>query len=120
MSKGEMEGLVVSHFHIKTIKQVRTIQNHCLETPDGGDGGDGGDVFFRSTGRLSSLYDLRRAHFYGNNAKNGMVIRNLTILYSQQSGVGVKGNIYTIKYLWGRRYTILRRRLIRRMTLAVR
>ena len=44
-----------------------------LEVPDGGDGGDGGDVYFRSTGRLSSLYDLRRAHFYGNNGKYGLV-----------------------------------------------
>jgi GTPase involved in cell partitioning and DNA repair len=44
-----------------------------LETPDGGDGGDGGSVYFRSTGRLSSLYDLRRAHFYGNNGGHGLV-----------------------------------------------
>jgi GTPase involved in cell partitioning and DNA repair len=44
-----------------------------IEVPDGGDGGDGGDVYFRSTGRLSSLYDLRRAHFYGNNGKYGLV-----------------------------------------------
>lgn len=41
--------------------------------PDGGSGGKGGDVYFRSTGRLSSLYDLRRAHFLGNNGKYGMV-----------------------------------------------
>ena len=44
-----------------------------LEVPDGGDGGDGGHVYFRSTGRLSSLYDLRRAHFFGNNGTNGLV-----------------------------------------------
>lgn len=41
--------------------------------PDGGSGGKGGDVYFRSTGRLQSLYDLRRAHFLGNNGKTGMV-----------------------------------------------
>lgn len=44
-----------------------------IGVPDGGDGGDGGDVYFRSTGRLSSLYDLRRAHFFGNNGKSGLV-----------------------------------------------
>jgi GTPase involved in cell partitioning and DNA repair len=44
-----------------------------IEVPDGGDGGDGGDVYFRSSGRLSSLYDLRRAHFYGNDGKYGLV-----------------------------------------------
>ena len=51
-----------------------------LEVPDGGDGGDGGDVYFRSTGRLSSLYDLRRAHFYGNNGKYGLVSLMILIL----------------------------------------
>ncbi len=44
-----------------------------LEYPDGGDGGHGGSVYFRATGRLSSLYDLRRAHFFGNNGKYGLV-----------------------------------------------
>lgn len=86
MSKGEMEGRVVSHIHIRTIKIVRIIKKYCLETPDGGDGGDGGDVFFRSTGRLSSLYDLRRAHFYGNNAKNGMVILKLKLFIVSKAG----------------------------------
>jgi GTPase involved in cell partitioning and DNA repair len=41
--------------------------------PDGGSGGQGGDVYFRATARLSSLYDLRRAHFQGNNGKAGRV-----------------------------------------------
>ena len=59
----------------KTMDQVilaLLIQNP-VEVPDGGDGGDGGDVYFRSSGRLSSLYDLRRAHFYGNDGKYGLV-----------------------------------------------
>jgi len=60
-----------------------------IEVPDGGDGGDGGDVYFRSSGRLSSLYDLRRAHFYGNDGKYGLVSLisiqdlNLNLLTSQ-------------------------------------
>ena len=48
---------------------------------DGGNGGNGGDVYFRSTGRLSSLYDLRRAHFYGNNGKCGMVSFGIIDMY---------------------------------------
>lgn len=51
---------------------------------DGGDGGDGGDVYFRSTARISSLYDLRRAHFFGNNGKPGMV--STTEIEKWQSG----------------------------------
>jgi GTPase involved in cell partitioning and DNA repair len=51
-----------------------------LEVPDGGDGGHGGDVYFRSTGRLSSLYDLRRAHFYGNNGKYGQVSNSIAAI----------------------------------------
>ena len=50
-----------------------TLIKNPIEVPDGGDGGDGGDVYFRSSGRLSSLYDLRRAHFYGNDGKYGLV-----------------------------------------------
>ena len=49
-----------------------SFENYGSKVPDGGDGGHGGDVYFRSTGRLSSLYDLRRAHFYGNNGKYGL------------------------------------------------
>jgi GTPase involved in cell partitioning and DNA repair len=40
---------------------------------DGGNGGDGGDVYFRATARVSNLFDLRRAHFLGNNGKYGKV-----------------------------------------------
>ena len=59
----------------KTMDQVMLaiLIENLIEVPDGGDGGDGGDVYFRSSGRLSSLYDLRRAHFYGNNGKYGLV-----------------------------------------------
>lgn len=39
--------------------------------PNGGDGGDGGSVIFRSTSYISNLYQLRRAHFYGNDGKHG-------------------------------------------------
>ncbi len=39
--------------------------------PDGGSGGNGGDVYFQSSSRLHNLYDLRRAHFKGNNGKPG-------------------------------------------------
>lgn len=46
---------------------------NILGIPDGGSGGNGGDVYFRSTGRINSLYDLRRAHFKGNNGKSGKV-----------------------------------------------
>jgi len=45
-----------------------------LEIPDGGNGGDGGAVYFRATEKLNSLYDLRRAHFLGNNGGHGLVI----------------------------------------------
>lgn len=41
------------------------------KTPDGGDGGRGGDVFFRGSQRLSSLQDLKRAHFKGNPGTHG-------------------------------------------------
>jgi GTP-binding protein len=47
-----------------------------LGIPDGGNGGNGGDVYFRSTARLSSLFDLRRAHFLGNDGKAGRVSNN--------------------------------------------
>ena len=39
--------------------------------PDGGNGGDGGDVYFKSSGRITSLHDLRRAHFKGNHGVMG-------------------------------------------------
>ena len=42
--------------------------------PDGGNGGKGGDVHFKSSEKLTSLYDLRRAHFLGNNGGHGRVI----------------------------------------------
>jgi GTP-binding protein len=46
-------------------------ENFSSRVPDGGNGGDGGDVFFRSSGRVTSLHDLRRAHFKGNHGKHG-------------------------------------------------
>ena len=39
--------------------------------PDGGSGGKGGDVYFRASQNISSLYSLRRAHFFGNPGKHG-------------------------------------------------
>jgi GTPase involved in cell partitioning and DNA repair len=69
-----MEAQVVLVSPGRTMAPVMLV--HLLTTlgiPDGGDGGLGGDVYFRSTGRLSSLYDLRRAHFYGNNGRSGTV-----------------------------------------------
>ena len=78
MSKVEMEALALQHFQGKTTDQVlQRVLIIFLETPDGGDGGDGGNVYFRSTGRLSSLYDLRRAHFYGNKGGHGLVSTQL-------------------------------------------
>lgn len=50
-------------------------ENYGFKLPDGGSGGDGGDVYFKSTSRLSSLYELRRAHFKGNNGKPGKGIK---------------------------------------------
>jgi len=46
-------------------------ENYGTKIPDGGSGGKGGDVYFKATSRLSNLYDLRRAHFKGNNGKPG-------------------------------------------------
>ncbi len=63
-------------------------ENYGSKSPDGGDGGDGGDVYFRSTGRLSSLYDLRRAHFYGNNGKYGQT--------KQRGGMTGKEKYYSV------------------------
>ena len=46
-------------------------ENYGFKIPDGGAGGNGGDVYFQSSNRLSNLYELRRAHFKGNNGKPG-------------------------------------------------
>lgn len=46
-------------------------ENYGTKMPDGGSGGKGGSVYFRATGRITSLHDLRRAHFKGNPGKNG-------------------------------------------------
>lgn len=76
MLKEAKEALGVSHSTMPIINQVLThlnILQTYLEVPDGGSGGNGGDVYFRSTGRISSLYDLRRAHFFGNDGKYGQV-----------------------------------------------
>ena len=75
----------VSHFPERTMGQVSHLNFIRLEIPDGGDGGDGGDVYFRSTARLSSLYDLRRAHFFGNNGGYGQVScgKNFSIKFTK-------------------------------------
>lgn len=53
-----------------------------LEKPDGGNGGNGGDVFFKASDKMTSLYDLRRAHFLGNNGGNGRVSTHFhTLIY---------------------------------------
>ena len=46
-------------------------QNHSFRIPDGGNGGDGGPVIFRAEGKSQNLYDMKRAHFRGNNGKHG-------------------------------------------------
>lgn len=46
-------------------------ENYGSPAPDGGSGGDGGSVMFYSSGRITSLHDLRRAHFKGNSGKSG-------------------------------------------------
>ena len=46
-------------------------ENYGFKIPDGGSGGRGGDVYFQASERLSNLYELRRAHFKGNNGKSG-------------------------------------------------
>lgn len=46
-------------------------ENYGFKIPDGGSGGKGGDVYFKATSRLANLYELRRAHFKGNNGKPG-------------------------------------------------
>jgi GTPase involved in cell partitioning and DNA repair len=46
-------------------------ENYGTKVADGGSGGKGGDVYFSASERLSNLYELRRAHFKGNNGKPG-------------------------------------------------
>lgn len=46
-------------------------ENYGSQIPDGGSGGKGGNVYFQASDRLSNLYELRRAHFKGNNGKLG-------------------------------------------------
>ena len=81
MSKEEKEEMDALHFQEKIMAPVCIIFHDLyiqlifmyLGVPDGGCGGDGGAVYFRCSGRLSSLYDLRRAHFKGNSGKPGKV-----------------------------------------------
>jgi GTPase len=44
---------------------------YSYQQPDGGSGGHGGSVLFYASDRITSLHDLRRAHFKGNHGKNG-------------------------------------------------
>ena len=46
-------------------------ENYGPRVPDGGCGGHGGTVYFSATSRLTSLYELRRAHFKGNPGQRG-------------------------------------------------
>ena len=46
-------------------------ENYMAKVPDGGSGGHGGAVIFKANQRITSLHDLRRAHFKGNNGKQG-------------------------------------------------
>lgn len=50
-------------------------ENYGFKLPDGGSGGHGGDVYFKATTRLNNLYELRRAHFKGNNGKPGKAMK---------------------------------------------
>ncbi len=72
LSKQDMAVLDVQLTRERIMAQVRKVIEDGIERPDGGDGGHGGHVYFRSSGRLSSLYDLRRAHFFGNDGTSGM------------------------------------------------
>lgn len=65
-----------------------TRENYQSRVPAGGDGGHGGDVLFQSSSRITSLHDLRRAHFKGNHGKPG--------LGSQRGGQNGKDKTYTI------------------------
>ena len=46
-------------------------ENYMAKVPDGGSGGHGGAVVFKANARITSLHDLRRAHFKGNSGKQG-------------------------------------------------
>ena len=46
--------------------------NYGHVMPNGGDGGDGGSVYFQAHSFLTNLYQLKRAHFNGNNGQHGM------------------------------------------------
>lgn len=86
MTEGEYETENVMRYDQKFLDKVRVWvfggnggtgscaydrENFSSKVPDGGNGGDGGNVFFRSSGRITSLHDLRRAHFKGNHGKHG-------------------------------------------------
>ena len=47
-------------------------ENLCSKRPAGGNGGHGGDVHLVANSRITSLHDLRRAHFKGNHGKMGL------------------------------------------------
>ena len=60
-------------------------ENYGFKLPDGGSGGKGGDVYFKATSRLANLYELRRAHFKGNNGKPGKFASQTSTGQQQQS-----------------------------------
>ena len=62
-------------------------ENYGAKVPDGGSGGDGGDVYFKASMRLQNLYELRRAHFTGNNVD--FVRQNLSLAMASQITAGL-------------------------------
>jgi len=46
--------------------------NYGHSIPNGGDGGNGGNVYFSAHSYLSNLYQLKRAHFFGNKGQHGV------------------------------------------------
>ena len=73
-------------------------ENYGFKLPDGGSGGQGGDVYFQATQRLSNLFELRRAHFKGNNGKPGKAQkRNGTDGKPVQYSVPLGTEIFEIK-----------------------
>jgi GTP-binding protein len=52
------------------ISYVRTQYSNRI--PMGGNGGDGGSVIFKANYKISNLFNLKKAHYKGNNGKGGM------------------------------------------------
>lgn len=65
---------VVTAASVIAIRDIQVLVLYLLiGMPDGGSGGNGGDVYFKASRMLGSLYELRKAHFFGNSGKSGKV-----------------------------------------------